>query len=301
MAYSEYFNTHETNLNEVCNHSPQYLDSNNVCQTSYYNFTNCSTQHLNSNNTCITSHNNYQNIYVTYGSGQTYVGCSQYSQSYCITSYVNFNNTCITTYNNYSDCNTTHVNAINACNTYTNYTNHINYTNPNSGVPISLNWNNWTADDMNATYIQESIDAIKELRNKIDNLSGIKSQNTFNPSQLSPSTGPVNDNEFNDNNANTPEYVEDIHYETLRNNLNALWNDINGGDSNLPVKNDGDIINKNDFNNMKQKIDDLAELDDSTNYANTFQSTAGATHNHNNYINYSDESGTIHNNYVDNN
>jgi hypothetical protein len=224
----------------------EYFNYNN-CTTgiSYYNTYYCSTSHNNTHaNVCTTSHDNSWS-----------------------TSHSNYANICTTSHNN----------AVNDCPTSQAYTNHINYSNPDSGTAQSLTWSaEWTGNNMNAVFIEESIDAIKDIRAKIQHLGETKGQQT-----VSITSDPV-DTEFDDNQSATPEYVDNDHYNALVNNINNLIAAL-GGTTPLPTKADGEIVLKSDWENIKIKADTLAAYV-VPGYANTVSTQAAAYTNHQNNI-----------------
>lgn len=126
----------------------------------YFNYANCvqGGGHYNYYD-CEQAHSNYfnQGTHYNYDNHGDWGTCKFHSQ---------YINSCTQSYTNYSDCEM-----------YEDYTNHINYTNPDIGDPITLTWTSpWTGDTLTSTYIAESIEGLKELRDNVEYLSNNKSQ-----------------------------------------------------------------------------------------------------------------------------
>jgi len=257
MGYQEYFNYAN------CTQQTSYTNYGNTCFTSYYNYSNCEVSSLN------------------YADCETCWITSYGKWSY-INTYYNYSN-CEVSYTNYPDCEVSYNNYSNDCVTYTNYTNHINYSNPNSGAPITLDWSTpwggWSGDTLPATYIAESINALKQIRYNIRHLEHNKGQHTVT-TDTDPASPNVGDPEFD---PPGPDYVEDNQWQALKSSLDSLWNAIAGQSSGLPDKFPGDEIFKADWENLKVKTDQLAQYDASAAYAN-----------HSNYANFT------HTNYTEN-
>jgi len=305
VAYNEYFDYNNcttgivyTDYTNVCNVA--YSNSNNYCSTYYGNTNNyCSTSHSNSNNACSTSYSNSNNACATshdnswstsHANSNNY--CSTYhanTNNYCSTSHSNSNNACSTSYSNSNNaCSTYYNNASDNCNTSQDYTNHVNYANQDSGNAQTLTWSEpWTENVLNTTLISDGIEAIKNIRDNINILSTIKSQQNASV-DVAASSANVGDAKFNDANPATPEFVEDNQYIALRDSLYSLWAEIRGDDDSstpaLADKAPGDIITKSDWENLKIKTDELAGYVDPS-YSNTISYTAAAYTNHANYAN----------------
>lgn len=165
---------------------------------------------------------------------------------------------------------------------HANHANHVNYSDPNTGAPISLTWAEWSGDTMPEDLIQETEAKIKELRDKIDFLHEKKGPWTdgdgpnlgqydawsYIPDNPIIDLSPVNDASFDGQ-------ISEAQYDALRDSLNILYvyitgsTDVkpgNGSNSGLPDRAAGDKVYKTDFENIKIKIDDLAEYDASANH-----------------------------------
>jgi hypothetical protein len=208
-----------------------------------------------------------------------------YADALAETSHTDYNNS----HNNHDNstgvgCETSHTNHSNYLNTHydyvnhqtgahSNYSNHTNYSNPNSGAAKSLTWTSpWSGDTLNVTYIAESVNALKQLRDNVRRIATEKSQQNASV-DVSTSSSTVGDNQFNDSNPSTHEYVEEQQFDAIRNSLNNLWAVIKGDDDattpGVPDREQSDIIQKSDWELLKTKADDLMEYVDSGDYANT--------------------------------
>jgi len=236
----------------------------------YFNYTNCThsySRYANYGNAIEeTSHTDYGDHH-SYHYNKTGIGCATY-------------------HNSYGDYHNAHYNYVNhQTNAHYNYTNHVNYSNPNSGEPMTLSWSPpWLYDDtLAATYISESINAIKQLRNNLRYLSNTKSQQNASV-DVSTTSSRCGDHRFN-----AGEKIDDDQYDAIKESLDNLWAAIRGDDDgstpNTSVKNIGHVIKKTDWETLKVKLDQLAAYDDSADYANT-RSYAQQSHaNHSSYYN----------------
>lgn len=194
--------------------------------------------------------------------------------------------------NTYTDsyyCSAGHFNTATQGSNYYNYTrcdntyaNHWNYTSTNKGNPISLTWSSpWGgttgAKTLSATYIAESVNAIKQLR---DNMKQIEDTRQHRGTTTTPTTDllttsvNVGDAQFNDNNPATDEFVEDDQYDALRDSLNSLWTSIvKSGSPGLVDKAPGDQLNKVDWEAVASKTSQLGEAYTDPAYANHFNTT----------------------------
>lgn len=270
MAYNEHFNY--TN----CTMSTEYTNYSDICVTAHSDYADCTTSHNNAIDDCSTSHTNYDNSHDnhtnSFGSNTSHTSHGNYNDAHS-----NYNNLCVTAHSDYSNCTTSHNNYANDCSVHSNYVNHVNYANPNTGTPINLTWNSSWFDSTEETTIHESVNAIKELRDKIKFLSENKGQ------QDVPYIGShVEDGEFD---GVGTDYVEDEQYDTLKANLDALFVEINGTPTGLPDIAEDQPIQKEVFENLKPKIDEIASEDISSRYAN--------------HIDYQDVGHTNHNNTVE--
>lgn len=199
-----------------------------------------------------------------YGYGDYNNDCNQYHTDwrYCSTHY--YNVVFEYYYQNYCDGYQTYRNTSNDCLVYFNYTDHVNYTNPVLGAPDTITWGSlWDGDNLQGTYIEDSIGAIKNLNDKIQEVNQLK-QNDVDLSTLTP------DEQFNPG-----EIIDDTDYDNLRINLENLWQSIRTDSSGLSdIPEDGSKkVSKSEFQQMKIKVDDLTAYDSTSLY--------------NNHINYS--------------
>ena len=164
----------------------------------YFNYNNCTVSYTYDNyrDNCDTYHNNYRN------------SCSTYHDNSWSTSH----------YNGLNNCHTSHYNGLNACYTTKRYVNHINYNNPDEGGPQTITWEEWPEGEI-PEYIEDSFEAIKELREKIVNLGIVKGQNRAD--------GPyIKEDEIDDGDPNTTEFLtySSIHHSyNLFNGVKAVW------------------------------------------------------------------------------
>ena len=167
---------------------------------------------------------------------------------------------------------------------YTNHRSHGNHANyadndvenpdgivyPNTGEPkvegVDYTWNNWGTLD-NDEYISDSVNKIKELRDKITYLHDNHGGGTWETAPDNPaiSNTEVSDDEFD---GVGEDYVDDIHYDTLKNNMDILTNHLLGTGTGLPDYNEGDYIDNEHFAQLKAEIDSLASQDFTAQYSN---------------------------------
>lgn len=164
---------------------------------------------------------------------------------------------------------------------HANHANHTSYGDPdnitytNTGTPKVLTWSNWgtIADD---EYISQSVNKIKELRDKIQYLKDNHGGGTWNGGI---ENGTINlssvpDTEFD---GVGEDYVEDVHYDNLKDSLDTMRTALGLSTTGLPAINDGAIIDNEHFANLKAQIDSLAAADITAQYSN-----------HNNHENHQD-------------
>jgi len=209
--------------------------------------------------------------------------------NYADTTYPKY--TCATSHSNYYkgwNCTSykDHPNTISgygtACTQSVTYANHVNYSNPstggyNPGAFISA----WSGSTLTSTYITESVDAIKDLRNKIKLLTDFKGQNTVPATNVLAASGLTADAEFDGVGL---DLVENEHYNALKDTLGTLWTQLNvTGTFGVASKNDGDIIAKTEWNTLKQRTDSVIACNVA--YSNTvnYAETITPVTNHNNY------------------
>lgn len=181
---------------------------------------------------------------------------------------------------------------------HSNHRNHGNHnssivtysvTSDDTGAPMTLSWEDWDSQNIDDVYVSSSIDKIKELREKIDylknNKSGISGEVSDNPS--TDFTG-AEDQDFNDADPGTPEYIDDVQYDTIKNNLEALYTHMkNGQSTNLNDANEGEFLSKEKIELIRIKIDELATYDSSPSYVNH--------NNHSSHVNYRNTVHSSHN------
>jgi len=237
----------------------------------YFNYNNCNHSYSRygnyANATGETSHTNYGDHH-SYHYNTTGLGCATYHSSY-------------------GDYHNAHYNYVNhQAGAHYNYSNHINYSNPNTGAPMTVNWSDpWSGNNLDALYISESIDAIKQLRDNLKQISTNKSQQNSSV-DLESNSSRVGDQRFEAGNK-----IDDDQYDAIKESLDNLWSDIKGDDDQstpqASAKNAGELWRKSDWEFLKQKIDELASYDDSADYSNTKSTTSGTSHtNHSSYFNW---------------
>ena len=181
-------------------------------------------------------------------------------------------------------------NSHNSHSNHASHGNHLNYSDvdlsevhPDTGVPKTLTWSNWGTID-NDEYISQSVNKIKELRDKIQYLkdnhgggswSGGISNGTINLSSV-PNT------EFDGVGA---DYVEDVHYDNLKDSLDTMRDGLGLGMTGLPIVDEGDLVNnKHFFADLKSEIDSLAATDLTAQYNN--HNNHDNHNNHGNHASY---------------
>ena len=192
---------------------------------------------------------------------------------------------CATYHSSYGDYHAAHYNYNNhQTNAHYNYKNHINYSAANKGVPMNLTWSSpWDGDDISATYIAESIDAIKQLRDKLKFVDEHRSH-AETTVDVAPDSARVGDQRFQ-----AGSKIDDDQYDAIKESLDNLWATIKGDDDSTtpeaPNRDAGDPFKKSDWIYLKQKIDALAEYDDSADYSNLVSKSKDGTY-HTNHYNY---------------
>lgn len=171
---------------------------------------------------------------------------------------------------------------------YTGYGNNYTYHDPNTGQPINLNWENWPSNDV-GNKISDSVSKLNELRDQINYLKNNKSGSSvaevdgvFVPDNPALDFTGAQSADFDDADPQTPEYVDDVQYDTIKNNLETLYTHITGNSTNLPNKNEGEEVKGTDYENIKAKIDELAQTDNSGDYTNHH-----SHNNHGSHVSYS--------------
>jgi len=204
----------------------------------------------------------------------------------CSVDYTNYYNRCSAGHYNVATRGSHYYNYYNKCSVdYTNYTNRCthayrnvwSYKAPDKGTDHTAP--SWTSPwggshgnrTLNVTYIEESVDAIKKLRDELkafeERRENLKVTFTTDLSSTSPRVG---DDQFNDNNPATPEKVEDDQYDAIKESIDNLWNKVKGTSSGLPVKNPGEKISKTDLEVMANKLDNMTTTTTASYYANHF-------------------------------
>lgn len=179
-------------------------------------------------------------------------------------------------------------------NNHGNHSNHKNGTHnnttqvdPNTGAPQTLTWSEWATDQLDDVKINESVSKLNELRDKISYLQQNKSGPTaevldngvYIPDNPALDWTGAQSTDFDDSDPQTAEYVDVVQYDTIRTNLETLFSHIEGATTIAPDRAEGDVVRADDWEAIKQKVDQLAQADNSTEYANH--------HNHVNHYNYS--------------
>lgn len=257
MAYSEY-------RNQYCVVGSSYYNYHNYCSVSYYDYSDCETRYSNYRD-CEVSYSDYKECkdtyYDYYSPLDNYCG-DTYEDSYKFYGYYSDYKDCETSYYNYKDCETDYNNLANDCKTKINYTNYSEFTLTNKGLPLSpaLSWNSsWSGDTLVAEKLTDSISAIKNIRDNIKRLTDEKGLNTVSSSNVLPTSGNSKDAEFNDGVPETIEYVEDIHFNALRDTLDALYTQLTGASSGISKVANEQLISRSQVQALKAKTDDLAE------------------------------------------
>lgn len=216
--------------------------------------------------------------------------------------YADYVDICPVVYANYVDtCYAGHYNVATAGSHYYNYTNalsaedYTNYTNTCT-VSYTNTWSyqsndkhadttapTWTspwggssgARTLSSTYIEESLDAIKALRDQVKALQ-TRRESLYSPftTDVETSSTRVGDTKFDDSNTSTPEYVEDDQYDAIRESISNIWDTIKTGTT-MPgdAKDAGDIIKKTDWQQLASNLDNLASTVTPITYANHFNTT----------------------------
>lgn len=205
-----------------------------------------------------------------------YYTCAVSHENY----YVGFS---CTSYSNHSNSYHNHSNVYHAyCVTTYGYNNHFNYTNPTTANydPGAFD-SAWSGTALTSTYITESVDAIKDLRNKIKLIANNKGQSTIIPTNVESASGITANTEFD---GVGHDYVENEHYNALRSTMAELWTDLNvSGSFSSADLNDNDEIKRDDWNTLKGDVDDViscsVSYSNSVNYNETITPVSG----HNNY------------------
>jgi hypothetical protein len=181
---------------------------------------------------------------------------------------------------------------------HTNYGDHSNHGNhgnhnssiittseilENTGEKINLSWENWDSQSLDETYASSSIDNIKELRDKIYYLQQNKSGDSGELDNPSVNFTGAEDHNFNDNDPSTPEYIDDVQYDTIKNQFEKLYEHMKNETKTLPGAEEGEKIEKNKIEIIRAEIDQLAGYDTSAAYTN-----------HNNHESHASYSNTVH-------
>lgn len=141
--------------------------------------------------------------------------------------------------------------------------NQINYTDPNTGQAISISWED-APQDLKDEMLENSIQSLVEIRNKIEMLQREKGWNTKeNEGVLVPDNPQIDWS-----GADYEGYIEEVEYDKLVENLDNLFQSIKSTGSALSGKDVGQIIESGDFSDIKNKVDELAAYDCSAQYIN---------------------------------
>jgi len=211
-------------LDGTCDHYSDYHDYSDVCSNTYTNYTNCAYGN-HSDGASATYYSNYSN--------QSY---KNYSQAY-------------------------------SCSEYSDHHDHTDWSPTDKGVAQTLTWNSpWGGTSQNrtldTTYIMESVEAIKELR---DNIFGLTSKLHYNANIANDMIN-LPDTEFDDSNPETNEYINPDTVNDPKANLDNLWAAIKGDDDasapGVSAVSTGELINKLNWQELASKADELAEYAD---------------------------------------
>lgn len=187
-------------------------------------------------------------------------------------------------YNYYNGCNLDHSNYYNGC--YHGYGDVWRYEASDKGANVTPpSWSSaWGGTQgnrsLNATYIEESIGAIKNLRDEIRALQERRTSLDLEFTTDVQTTSPrIGDSELDDSNPATPEFIEDDQYDALRESIQNLWNTMRADSVPGSDKNPGDKITKADWEQLANNVDTLASSPSITTYANHFNTVeANADH-----------------------
>ena len=287
VVYSDYSNYCSQNYDDYANYNNSsgnyydyedcevsYSNYHDYCEQSYYNYEDCEVTYGDEYNGF--SYYDYEDCEVSYDDEHDFCFMTYYDYGDCEVSYDDYGDYCLVSYDDYADyctvsyydeptcevsyydelnCEVSYDNYANDCSTSYTYTNHVDYSNYDSGSPQSLTWGaNWSGDTMVATYISDSINALKEIRDNIELISFNKGQQDVSSSNVSSETGDSEDSKFNAN-----EKVDDLQYDAMRNTLEELYTALTGVGAGLEVKDLGDKIKKTEWEALKTKADDLME------------------------------------------
>ncbi|MFW6046587.1 MAG: hypothetical protein ACOCP4_02210 [Candidatus Woesearchaeota archaeon] len=180
---------------------------------------------------------------------------------------------------------------------HSNHGNHANYYHHDvnedhsiPGTPKNLTWSNWDTTIADDDYIHESVPKIEELREKIKYLRDEHGPATWDvnnnePDNISLDWTGAEPEEFD---GSGTDYVEDVNYDTLRDNFNLLKEDMSGTTAELPNTDPGTYIQSEHFAELKAEIDNLAAEDFTSQYSNHENHNDHANHNdHSNHSNHS--------------
>lgn len=130
-------------------------------------------------------------------------------------------------------------------------------------------WTNWSSQIQQDTYITDGVDKVKELRDKLVYLQAHKGQYTVKNSDTIyvPNNPAINVSGANDSNFASGIYIDDVVYDTIKDNLDILKTHITGSPTGLPAADEGTVILSSGINALKAEIDNLAQVDVSTQHA----------------------------------
>jgi len=154
----------------------------------------------------------------------------------------------------------------------------------NGGAPLTqtitinhrapLNWSAWTDGNNIAkgSKIADSEAKLKQLRDNINLLKNYKSNVTNTSttgdygkttSYFKPSGNSATNTTYKaaDNSFDAGDKVDDYQYDGLRDTVESISQVLGQGATGLPVKNLGDLVVDSDFEAIKIKVDELANLD----------------------------------------
>ena len=186
------------------------------------------------------------------------------------TGYYNYNDDCTAGYDDVQECT---VNLI--------YHDHRNDVNINNGIKtagdLEISWSSpWGGIEkdrsLESTYIEQSVEGIKQLRDNISKLQGKLhggapgSTGAHLPEEI------INfpDSDINDTDPATPEFVTEEMHDQLRSNLDNLWTALKEGrPGEQPTTGIIDVeehkkINKTDWEELANGVDELSAYLDPT-------------------------------------
>ena len=166
-------------------------------------------------------------------------------------------------YNNHND----YINYNNgySCSTYANYVNYVDASNTKLGASYTPSWSNIipsSNSEINSSFI-------KELRDKLRQLSTSKQRNQVNDSNIQSGSGTSSDSNLSQFNK-----IDNLSIENIRTTLNNIYSELNQAVPNIGSIGDSDTYMKTDvFINIKNAIDNLAKTDISSSYVNYVNSS----------------------------